>query len=386
MDGFVFNSTDTVLDPKWSPDKRFLAYLVTHDDNTVLGIINAELWVLDSNGDKKKYADLRFPQLAETFLPIEFQAYNHIFWSPDSSKIAYLNYRSHDDSQARNVNFDIQVLDVFTNENKTIAETTFAWDVTAFLFRPLDWSPDSTRITYTNYANLGYGLYVADVDGSLPTILVGSRFADAPQWLPDGDSIIFLDASSLERPFRSHPALIYSVKAKMTHVPGILSKVSITGDSIEQLTIDPVLEPVVSPNGDWVAYYYPDTLHIAVQSLIDNSEGLLSSACIYDGDTLYQISWSPNSERLAFRSALGPKNECMFGEFYGIVVYFPAGYEEILRMPSYFGGFAFSPDSVYIAGYSSPGGATLYGPLVFGNLYDGTIERTSWQGVFAIDW
>ncbi len=337
----------TGASPVWSPDGSMLAFLRIQGDPDAVGIISAELHVLDisDDGSSRKLADLRYPQLAESSQAPAFVPYNHIFWSPDSKSLAYLDYVGHDESFSRRVHFEVRVVSASGGDSVLLAETTFSWDDHGFLYSPLAWSPDSSKIAYATYSDGNHGLYLVSVDGSYKTQLTTSRYAHSVSWMPDGTSILFVEDPH-DGSVVPHIGGTYAETPYMEPRPGYLMSFALDGTAPEMLTTGLIYEPVISPDGLWVAYVEKGNRVMALP-LEGESAIEVALACTYRGDR-FQLDWSPDSELLAVLSATAHADGGCTYDWYGIHVYNLQG-TELVRMATPWGGYSFSPDSSFIA-------------------------------------
>jgi len=320
--------------PQWSPDGKRLAYLELDGpfDETGTGpkpVRTAKLWVAAPDGSNaKQVAEFKYPQLARGNTPVvHFLPYTHLFWSPDSTRLAYLNYVNHVESSQRTVDFEIWVASVSGGDTQRIATTTLAWDDWTHRTRPLAWSPDGSQIAYTTFSSLDRGVYVVSANGSEARRLTDSKFANYPTWTSDGKSILFVESSIL-----SHASIRGQPWLSLT--PGILMLVSAEGGDVAELTEEQVVEPALSPDGSQVAYHV-DGRGIVVLNLSDKTEMVVSPACAFFGN-LYSIRWSPDGRLLTFESGTPKANGCTFDESYGWRVFTLQG-AEIVRIPSRWG-------------------------------------------------
>jgi Tol biopolymer transport system component len=333
--------------PAWSPDGSLLAFLRIQGDPDSVGIISAELHIADISGDgsSRKLAVLRYPQLAEASQAPALFPYNHFFWSPDSEWLAYLDYVGHDDSFSRRVYFEVRVISASGGDSVLLAETTFSWDDHGFLYSPLAWSPDSTKIAYASYDDENHGLFLINADGSHEIRLAAIRYAHSVNWIPDGTSILFVedphDGSGIP-----HIGGSYAETPYLESHAGHLMRVALDGTAPERLTTERVYEPVVSPDGLWVAYV--ERFNRVMALPLEGGDAIeVALACTYRGDS-FQLAWSPDSELLALLSATASADGgCRF-DWYGIHVYTLQG-TEVVRLGTPWGGYSFSPDSSFTA-------------------------------------
>jgi RNA polymerase sigma factor (sigma-70 family) len=107
-------------------------------------------------------------------------------WSPDGSKVAF--HKCPEQGHEGTNWGALYVMNSNGSDLTTIATGTvqcFTEDAPG----GMSWSPDSKRIVFFQERE-PYGLYIADADGSNLTYLAEGIY---PQWLPRGDTIVFID-------------------------------------------------------------------------------------------------------------------------------------------------------------------------------------------------
>lgn len=165
-------STYKCCDPTWSPDGRFLAYLVRS-----YGSVHY-LWVVGTDGSNPTQITAN-----DTYAPV---------WSPDGSCIAF----SRDQSQTgMGQLFTIKpdgtdltrVFDTTTIESPAQYPTGGS-DYPA-------WSPDGRSLAFISSSNSQQSVWTVGIDGLLPHQLVTAAAGAAPfhrpAWSPDGKRIAF---------------------------------------------------------------------------------------------------------------------------------------------------------------------------------------------------
>ncbi len=146
-------------------------------------------------------------------------------WSPDGSQIAFI-------SEREGGNLDIWLMGADGSNPRRLVSTPGEDQLGS-------WSPDGSRIVYSNTDEIGESLWIVDVASSESTRLTESTGGtdSGPAWSPNGDTIAFYssaDASTGPQIFTIQP----------------------DGSNRQQLTTSsiPVIFPVWSPDGKWLAY------------------------------------------------------------------------------------------------------------------------------------
>jgi TolB protein len=194
-------------------------------------------------------------------------------------------------------------------------------------FPGMRWSPDGTKIAYTDWRNPTSALYVMNADGTGATQLTAGRGVSdsAPEWSPDGHAIAFL-----RQDHRSRVSVgIYRVNAdgreerrltrygvgqlawsrdgrKVVFVTGRdgdfeLFVVNADGTGEHRLTRNDVRdnEPVWSPDGRKIAYVSDSQLNVM------NANGTGQRRLTFNGGRIVAPSWSPDGRRIVFERRLG---------------------------------------------------------------------------------
>lgn len=387
----IFSQENSILySPRWSPNGKNLAFIVENlstQDLEKNNFLNFDLYIfhLDENIVQKAFS-YKFPLVVkEQEYEPQFFDYNFFFWSPDSKKIAYINYLDNkpDSSFARELFLEINYYDLDSGEFVNVSETTLAWDEDGFLYHPLAWSPDSSMIAFSDYAKNNHGLFLYDLKTTSINQLTESRFCHSISWTPDGDNIIFIEDPSDGSTQIPHPgdSVYSSPKIPLVESPGYVKEVNVKDSTMTKLSDGNAKEPVVSPDGKSVSFITIDNEVIA-KSLINNEEKLIGYACVYY-NAQFGLTWSPDSQILSFRSADAyEKGGCTFGpDNYGISAYTIYG-GKILFVENYLRNARFSPDSNYLAILPNS-----VGGIQIGNLRDGQVKEIETDGMPSdLDW
>ncbi len=157
--GYPYN-TYTV---SWSPDGKAIVYFGSADNGL-------ELFTVPSAGGE-------IEQLTNG-------AHHHLnpSWSPDSSKILYLQMESDSDLESG----DLHVMDSDGSNDRIISSDQYSDS------SPL-WSPDGKKIGFVSERDGNKEIYVVDADGQNLTRLTDNLAVDdSPSWAPDSESLAFV--------------------------------------------------------------------------------------------------------------------------------------------------------------------------------------------------
>jgi Tol biopolymer transport system component len=173
-------------------------------------------------GEQPRAELVRYDAKSGQFLPyLDGASITDVSFSPDGHWLAYVTYpdgilwRSRVDGTQK-------------------LQLTSAGPGAAFLPR---WSPDGKQIAFSG-EDPGHParLYVISADGGTPRLLPGPEFnAVGPSWMPDGNSIVFFDASGA-----SAPSAVKMVNINTLQVTAVPDSKNVFG-------------PVASPDGRYIA-------------------------------------------------------------------------------------------------------------------------------------
>ena len=154
------NKLDVRYRPRWSPDGKRLAFGVSVSD------YDSDIYTVDLDGSNITNIT-NSPEVSE----------DYVDFSPDGSQLCLNRFPKSDQKQG------IYVMNV-DGSNPTQLTGDSGWRCA--------WSPDGTKIAYSESPGSGYEVYVMNADGSGKTNLTNNRAEDEyPQWSPDGTKIAF---------------------------------------------------------------------------------------------------------------------------------------------------------------------------------------------------
>jgi hypothetical protein len=208
--------------PAWSPDGTRIAYIGSGG----IHVANA-----DGSGD--------------VALGLSDSCFDAVSWSPDGTKLLFCRYEYPDS-------------DLFTANVDGTGITRLAQAPTSAYEGRARWSPDGTRIAYTDESLLRIGLIGADGTGSVTLTPTAANWG--ADWSPDGSRISFI--SRREDPGGD----VWTMKPDGTDL------VKLTG----------------YPGPDQVAAWSPDGQQIALWRLISGTSGIWTMNA--DGSGLHQIT------------------------------------------------------------------------------------------------
>ena len=253
-------------------------------------------------------------------------------WSPDGDEIIFATEGITDPSTRRSLS-NLFVVDVTTGDQRRVSEIDAV--------QP-SWSPDGSRIAFWSVMRDGSltsqrDIWTMAADGSDALRVTDDRAVDwNPVWSPDGAHLIFssdrgggrnLWSIPIEpvtgRPLADPRPLTSGGTGSHEHVTVAAGKSyalyveRLTTSNIHRLPIDPetgmvtgapspvttgsrmAMEPSVSPDGAWVAFYTldePMALHVAA------ADGSTVRSLTDDGGNDRSPQWSPDGRRIAFHS------------------------------------------------------------------------------------
>lgn len=237
--------------PTWSPDGKYIAWtrLISNRGNT-----QATLQIGDHLGQQQR--DLQLP-----FAPFYY------YWSPDSERLAYLSNWVYQNMGA------LALRIVETSADKLSSKTLALGQPSYF-----SWGPDSRRLI----THIGNQLTsVRSIDGGNTKLSEESSGFSAPQWMADGEKLIYavgdgdeqalilseLDGSKIQEVTTYEDRITFSVSstsryfAYTTDDPADrqnsasgLYVMDIDSMRTQELSSDPVLGFIWSPDGEKLAY------------------------------------------------------------------------------------------------------------------------------------
>lgn len=232
----TLDNSQPYYSPAWSSDGTRIAYLSTSAPTT--------LYVAKADGTViTELADGRF--------------YGEVSWSPDGTKLV---------AAAQNGGqFNVYTMNV-DGTNFTQLTTNVAASA-----REPQFSPDGTKIVYTN--NIGHDIYVMNTDGTGKINLTNGAYAYSmnPYWSPDGSKILFTTDDG------TGPNGIAIMNANGTGITTIPSAILAT-------------YAVWSPDGTKIAYT-DTTYHLHIMDASGANDA------IYSSDSVYMVDWQPLTKK-----------------------------------------------------------------------------------------
>ncbi|MCH8525351.1 MAG: PDZ domain-containing protein [Balneolales bacterium] len=180
-DGFVMNMTQSSgafdQQPAWSPDGSQIAYWSDQSGEY-------EIWVQGSRGS--------VPARQVTDIGEGFGYRLH--WSPDSKKLAYLNWKN-----------EIRVVDLETGENRLAGHNNWhIWHGGKFRYQ-IGWSPDSKWIAFTQgLENAHEAIFVYNIEENESRQLTSGFYSDSnPVFSHDGNYLFYQTNRQLNAAYSS---------------------------------------------------------------------------------------------------------------------------------------------------------------------------------------
>jgi len=310
----------SVSAPDWSPDGRWVAFVVGETDyekNTG----RSAIWLMSADGKEKR-------QLTRGLKVDGTPAGDSSpRWSPDGKRIAFFSNRSG--------STQIWLIHPFGGEAEPLTgeDTKCGAVTTDAFFAGLEWSPDSARIAFVaqlpepkdkpksdvkvvgvnygeGYADLKSRLHVWTVaaeGGKAKRLTRGNYHSGDPRWSPDGRWIAFVSNRS-----RDEEAVASSVNKNYD-----LWLVPSDGGAVKRLTTNegPDISPRWSPDGRHIAYLscprcgsHRDVLDMWVLDAGSLKTRNLTEEFGYLVDRLTSRCWSPDGKALWFAAAIGAQH------------------------------------------------------------------------------
>ena len=233
----------------WSPDGIWIAMVVEN--------LDYNLW----RGSKYEIYQVRFDGLDSKRLTYNDYRESFPVWSDDGSSLLFLSSESiHQIS--------VNGHEISRSDNPHISE--YIWS------HPFDWSSDKQHYAFAYYYLLSYGMNPDGSDLQWKTMKPG---VDGLEWAPNNEQILYYHSFD--------KLVIYNVKTEVEDF---------------SLDVDRVWNARWSPDGNWIAIVgqIGDHRNRLYLYLLDIHTGDIQTVSLDDIRIRRSISWSPDSEWIAF--------------------------------------------------------------------------------------
>ncbi len=243
---------ERVGSPRFSPDGQQIVYSRSWTDQ-VNDRMQSELWIMDRDGGRQRF-------LTTGSSPR---------WSPDGTRIAFTRSGEPKGSQIHVLHLDDRSVTQITHVSESPGSVRWSPDGKQLAFtmqvpekkgfpiklpkRPkgAKWAPEPTVITRLSYRRdrSGYRpsghrhIFLVSATGGTPKQLTNGDYDHgSPEWTPDGQEILFSGLRVEDADWQVQESEVYALDVE-------------SGD-VRQLTDreGPDGGPVVSPDGEWIAY------------------------------------------------------------------------------------------------------------------------------------
>jgi Tol biopolymer transport system component len=232
----------------------------------------AEVNIIDANGINYGHSDTHL-----SFV-------ENIAWSPDGSKIAYVDLPLMSNKSIYIMNSD------GSNQKKLTTDITDEWNPS--------WSPDSKKIAFARGPGFGdpmsstpTGIFAMNSDGTNRTLLAGGWY---PNWSPDGKKIAYSNIRNYRSP-DGNSIIAASISLFVVNSDGT-GQIQITSGS----NIDDTFANW-SPDGSKIAFFSRHAFSDKRELCVMNSDGS-DLIKISDKASGITAAWSADSKKLVFSS------------------------------------------------------------------------------------
>jgi Tol biopolymer transport system component len=232
----------------------------------------AEVNIIDSDGINYGHSDTHL-----SFV-------ENIAWSPDGSKIAYVDRPLMSNQSLYVMNSD------GSNQNKLTTDITDEWNPS--------WSPDSKKIVFARGPGFGdpmsstpTGIFAMNSDGTNRTLLAGGWY---PNWSPDGKKIAYSNVRNYRSP-DGNSIIAASISLFVVNSDGSGQNPITSGSNVYDTFAN------WSPDGSKIAFFRSYAFLDKRELFIINSDGS-NLVKISDKSRGITTAWSSDSKKLVFSS------------------------------------------------------------------------------------
>ena len=155
------------------------------------------------------------------------------------------------------------------------------------------WSPDGTQVAFYGLQD-GFGIYLMDVDGGTPQLLIPMQNLTAGQldWCPDGSQRLAFTMRETEG------SDVFVASFDDTGVLGTENVTNVAGPG------SGYMHPTWSPDGNQIAVLYPTTRIRVVDLVNRDEEGLPTVHTVYESSRFRPSwpVWSKTGNQIAFKA------------------------------------------------------------------------------------